>query len=120
MGIVGIDHVQLAAPPGCEDQARWFFVDVLQLSEIAKPPELARRGGCWFQCGSQQIHIGVEPGFIPARKAHPAFSVDDLPSLMRRFQMFGVAFETDTADLGVQRIFAADPWGNRLEFVQKR
>src|SRR5580700_5134071 len=76
--IVRIDHVQLAAPMGCEVAAREFYGSILGLAEIDKPPSLRARGGCWFQCGAQQIHIGVEPDFRPAKKAHPAFAVSDL------------------------------------------
>jgi hypothetical protein len=79
--IARIDHVQLAAPKGCEAAAREFYGSMLGLAEIEKPPSLRARGGCWFQCGEQQIHIGVEPDFRPAKKAHPAFAVSDLGNL---------------------------------------
>jgi catechol 2,3-dioxygenase-like lactoylglutathione lyase family enzyme len=116
--ILGIEHVQLAAPAGCEEKARWFFGEVLGLQELPKPPELAKRGGCWFQCGSQQLHIGVEKDFAPAKKAHPAFAVSDLERLKQRFSASGIALKDDDADPDVHRIFVNDPWGNRLEFVE--
>lgn len=77
----GIDHVQLAAPAGCEEQARAFFGTLLGMTEVPKPPNLAARGGVWFQCGSQQLHIGVQADFSPAKKAHPAFAVENLSAL---------------------------------------
>lgn len=118
MKIVGIDHVQLAAPAGCEEKARWFFGEVLGMQELSKPPELAKRGGCWFQCGRQQLHIGVEKEFTPAKKAHPAFAVRDIEELKRALSEHGISFRDDEANPAVKRIFVEDPWGNRLEFVQ--
>ena len=118
MKVVGIDHVQLAAPVGCEEKARWFFGEVLGMQESPKPTELAKRGGCWFQCGHQQLHIGVEEGFVPAKKAHPAFAIRDLEALKVRLSQYGVAYRDDEADPEVKRIFTEDPWGNRLEFAE--
>jgi catechol 2,3-dioxygenase-like lactoylglutathione lyase family enzyme len=116
--ILGIDHVQLAAPADCEDKARWFFGQVLGMQELPKPLELAKRGGCWFQCGSQQLHIGVEEDFAPAKKAHPGFAVGDLAELKVRLSQHGLAYREDEGNPGVKRIFVDDPWGNRLEFVE--
>jgi catechol 2,3-dioxygenase-like lactoylglutathione lyase family enzyme len=118
--ILGIDHVQLATPVGCEEKARWFFGEVLEMAEVPKPPELAKRGGCWFQCGHQQLHVGVEADFVPAKKAHPALLVGGLDQLKRRLSANGIQFEDDHANPDVQRIFANDPWGNRMEFVEVR
>ncbi|HET7558915.1 MAG TPA: glyoxalase, partial [Limnochordia bacterium] len=83
-GLVGLDHVQLAAPRGCEAEARRFFGEILGLEEIEKPPTLRGRGGVWFRCGAQQLHIGVASDFAPAKKAHPAFLVADLDALRLR------------------------------------
>jgi catechol 2,3-dioxygenase-like lactoylglutathione lyase family enzyme len=107
--ITGIDHVQLAAPPGCEAEARRFYGGVLGLEEIEKPVELRARGGVWFRCGRQELHVGVEQDFKPARKAHPALAVSDLQ------QFVGAAGLPLTRD--GERFYTADPWGNRLELV---
>ena len=120
--ISGIDHVQVAAPAGCESAARSFFRDLVGLDEIEKPPLLAARGGCWFRVGAHELHVGVADPFTPAAKAHPAFrlaSAADLDRLARRFEEGGVAVTwADRAEIpGVIRFFAADPWGNRLEFL---
>jgi catechol 2,3-dioxygenase-like lactoylglutathione lyase family enzyme len=111
--ILGIDHVQLAAPPGCEERARAFYGDVLGLEELTKPAALAARGGCWFRAGAQQLHVGVEDDFVPARKAHPALVVDDLDALAARLG----DVQWDDAIPGVRRFYATDPFGNRLEFL---
>jgi catechol 2,3-dioxygenase-like lactoylglutathione lyase family enzyme len=107
---VRLDHVQLAAPPGCEAEARRFFGGVLGLREVPKPPSLAARGGVWFE----NLHIGVEEDFKPARKAHPAFAVDDLDALAAK--LGDVTWDDELP--GVRRFYARDPWGNRLEFLQ--
>lgn len=122
--IVGIDHVQLAAPRGCEQAARGFFGDVLGLEELEKPPLLDARGGCWFRVGAQELHVGVADPFGSAQKAHPAFrvaSVTDLRALADRLRDIGAAVEwADEREVpGVLRFFAHDPWGNRLEFVAR-
>jgi catechol 2,3-dioxygenase-like lactoylglutathione lyase family enzyme len=118
---IGIDHVQLAAPPGCEPEARAFFGDVLGWPELSKPASLAGRGGAWFQCGTHQVHIGVQQTFVPALKAHPAFRVRHLDQLRAHLQNNNVAVVTDEArsEEGVRRFFAEDPFGNRLEFIEE-
>jgi catechol 2,3-dioxygenase-like lactoylglutathione lyase family enzyme len=116
----GIDHVQLAAPPGSEVEARHFFGELLGLKELPKPPALAVRGGLWFQCGAQQLHIGIEKDFRAAKKAHPALRLDDEPSLEElkaRLRSAGISARDDREIEDSARFFADDPWGNRLEFV---
>jgi catechol 2,3-dioxygenase-like lactoylglutathione lyase family enzyme len=118
--IAGIDHVQLAAPPGCEQEARHFFTGVLGLEELAKPEPLAARGGAWFACGAQQLHVGADADFAPARRAHPAFAVDGaerLAALAARLGAAGVEIAWDQEVPGSSRFYASDPWGNRLEFT---
>ncbi|HEY2326511.1 MAG TPA: hypothetical protein VGH52_03405 [Gaiellaceae bacterium] len=116
--VTGIDHVQLAAPPGCEDAARAFYGGLLGLEELPKPPALASRGGCWFRAGGLEFHIGVEDEFRPARKAHPGFVARDLAGLRARFEEHGIEMRHDDALPGVERIYVDDPFGNRLEFRQ--
>jgi catechol 2,3-dioxygenase-like lactoylglutathione lyase family enzyme len=119
----GIDHVQLAAPPGCEDAGRRFFGGLLGLVELPKPMPLAARGGLWFRCGAAQIHIGVEQDFRPAKKAHAALRVADehaLEAIKARLRTAGVPVREDHEIEDAARFFAEDPWGNRLEFVATR
>jgi catechol 2,3-dioxygenase-like lactoylglutathione lyase family enzyme len=118
MWVTDIDHLQIAAPQGCETKARRFFGDLLGLQEIEKPVSLRARGGCWFRIGSRQLHIGVEEAFQPATKAHPAFSVCDIESLFQFLEQQGVRCVWDDALAGIRRFYANDPWGNRLEFTQ--
>jgi catechol 2,3-dioxygenase-like lactoylglutathione lyase family enzyme len=123
MAFLGMDHVQLAAPAGCEDEARRFFGDLLGLEELPKPAPLAARGGLWFQCGAQQIHIGIEKDFRAAKKAHPALRLRDeaaIAALAARLQAAGVVTRDDREIETAARFFADDPWGNRLEFVAAR
>ncbi|MGD8188700.1 VOC family protein [Brevibacillus ginsengisoli] len=116
----GIDHVQLAAPEGCEAEARSFFADVLGWSEIPKPESLQKRGGVWFQCGTHQVHIGVQKDFVPATKAHPAFQVQNIESLREYLLQRNIQVIDDEAraDEGVKRFYLNDPFGNRLEFLE--
>ncbi|HEY7197223.1 MAG TPA: VOC family protein [Gaiellaceae bacterium] len=118
MTVLALDHVQIAAPSGCEDDARGFFGDLLGLRELPKPETLAARGGVWFACGRQELHVGVEEAFAPARKAHPAFAVGDLDALRERLARADVAVRDDESIPGLRRFYADDPFGNRLEFVE--
>ena len=115
--LTGIDHVQLAAPAGCEPAARDFFGATLGLEELEKPDELKERGGVWFRCGDQQIHIGVEEEFSPALKAHPAFHVAGYDALLERLRDAGLELVEDDAIPGVRRSFVDDPFGNRIELL---
>ncbi|AZN39405.1 VOC family protein [Paenibacillus albus] len=116
----GIDHIQLAAPPGCEEAARHFYAGVLGWSELAKPVELQKRGGVWFQCGSHQVHIGVQQHFVPALKAHPAFLVNQLDALRSYLTEAGINVIDDDARSAesIRRFYVSDPFGNRLEFME--
>lgn len=119
MSIVGMDHVQVAIPKGGEDVARSFYAGLLGMSETPKPAALAVRGGCWFQSGAAVIHLGVEEPFAPARKAHPAFLVDDLGSLQEQLVRAGhECVAGDNEIPGVVRLHTFDPFGNRIEFQQ--
>lgn len=113
---IAIDHVQLAMPAGREDDARAFFCGVLGMTELPKPPDLAKRGGCWFASGDVQVHVGVEADFRPARKAHPGLRCADLPALLQRLRDAGIAYEEDAAT-AAPRAFIHDPFGNRIELV---
>lgn len=120
MSILGIDHVQIAMPAGGEEKARAFFINLLGFHEIPKPPELAKRGGAWFESGVVQLHLGVETDFHPARKAHLAFIVSNLDELIAKIQSAG--FETDITQpplVGYKRAHVFDPFGNRIELMEK-
>ena len=120
MTILSIDHVQIAMPAGEEEKARVFYVNLLGFREIPKPSELAKRGGAWFQSGNVQLHLGVEEDFKPARKAHPAFIVSDLDLLITKIKDSG--YETDTSQPpldGYKRAHVFDPFGNRIELMEK-
>jgi catechol 2,3-dioxygenase-like lactoylglutathione lyase family enzyme len=115
--LAGIDHVQLAIPAGSEAAATAFYVGVLGLTEVPKPPTLAARGGCWFEGGDVVVHVGVDPVFRPATKAHPAFLVEDLDALIADLEAAGHPFEPDDAIEGVRRGYVVDPAGNRIELI---
>jgi catechol 2,3-dioxygenase-like lactoylglutathione lyase family enzyme len=117
---IGVDHVQLAAPPGCETEARRFYSNLLGWVEIQKPESLRKRGGAWFQCGTHQIHIGIQNDFVPATKAHPAFYVQNIEDLRAYLIKHNLQIIDDDAraDEGVIRFYMNDPFGNRLEFLE--
>jgi|SRR5262245_16329542 catechol 2,3-dioxygenase-like lactoylglutathione lyase family enzyme len=117
MELRSIDHVQVAGPPGCEPAARSFYGDLLGLREIPKPPGLSARGGVWFQLGEQELHVGVEPEFRPALKAHPAFRCVDPDALAGALEQAGIPVTWDNDLPGVRRFYTADPFGNRLEVM---
>ena len=120
MGIVALDHVQLAMPAGDEDKARAFYVGVLGLTEEPKPANLARRGGVWFTGGDLRLHLGIDPDFRPARKAHPAFRVEGLVALRERCEAAGYATTDDEPLPGHERFYVSDPFGNRIECLEPR
>lgn len=117
--VEGIDHVQLACPAGSEDSAREFYGGLLGLREIEKPEPLRARGGVWFACGhAQQLHLGVEEPFAPARKAHPALLISDVGSLEALAARLP-SVQWDDALPGYKRFYTEDPFGNRLELLTK-
>jgi len=118
MTILSLDHVQLAMPPGREDEARAFYEKALQIPETPKPPHLAKRGGCWFERGSLKIHLGVERDFRPAKKAHPAFIVDDLARLSTTLTSAGFPVRSEEPLDGYTRVYVDDPFGNRIELME--
>ncbi|MEP6638960.1 MAG: VOC family protein [Chloroflexota bacterium] len=118
--IVGIDHVQLSMPPGGEAEARRFYGGVLGLREVAKPAELAGRGGCWFLGTDAAIHLAPEDAFRPHAKAHPALVVQDLGAARQALAAAGVPIEEDDSGLPVRRCYVRDPFGNRIELVDAR
>ena len=118
MRIDRLDHVQLAMPPGGEALARAFYRDILEIPEIPKPLTLAKRGGCWFERGALKIHLGVDAGFRPARKAHPGLLVTDLQVLVDRLTAAGHEVREDEPLEGYHRVYVDDPFGNRIELME--
>lgn len=117
VGIVGIDHVQLAMPHGSESIARSFYVGILGFHEVSKPAELAARGGCWFTTGTVDVHLGSDGGFVAPARAHPAFVVGDLDGARRALIAAGVDVDDDGSGVGLRRFYLVDPFGNRIELV---
>ena len=117
--ILGLDHVQLAIPPGGEDAARDFWVGVLGFCELEKPAALRVRGGAWFEAGGVQVHVGVEDPFQPAKKAHPAFRVGRLEAVEEALRAAGASVRVGEDLPGVRRLFTEDPFGNRVELLER-
>lgn len=113
-----LHHIQLAMPGGEEAVARIFFLGVLGMTEVDKPPALAARGGAWFRAGGVALHLGVEEDFRPALKGHPGILVDDLDDVVQRLRNVGQDVVWDDDFPGYLRVYARDPFGNRLEFLQ--
>jgi catechol 2,3-dioxygenase-like lactoylglutathione lyase family enzyme len=118
MAVIGLDHVQLAIPASGEDQARAFYAGLLGMAEVPKPAQLSR-SGCWFVGGAVNLHLGVDPDFRAATKAHPALVVDDLDALRARLEAAGCDASDDKPIAGFRRFFTADPFGNRIELMER-
>jgi catechol 2,3-dioxygenase-like lactoylglutathione lyase family enzyme len=118
--ILRIDHVQLAMPRGGEEKALAFYCGVLGLQEVPKPPELAKRGGAWFELGSVKVHLGVEADFRPAKKAHPALVVEGQAEIVAACEQQGYRVTPDVPFDGYHRVHVEDPFGNRLELMERQ
>ena len=116
--IAGIDHVQVAIPPGADEQARAFYGGVLGLAEVPKPAPLNASGGAWFMAGSAQLHIGGQAGFVPAKKAHPAFVIEDFEGYCALLRERGVELREEAQVYGRRRAGIEDPFGNRIELIE--
>ncbi len=119
MQIIALDHVQLAMPEGQEQKARDFYGSILGFVDVPKPENLAARGGCWFEKGAIRLHLGVERPFSPARKAHPAFLVDDLHEMIAHLTQVGIETIVNEPLQDYDRCYIHDPFGNRIELMQK-
>lgn len=119
MTILSIDHIQIAMPEGKEELAREFYGSLLGLSEVSKPESLAGRGGVWFEGQRLKVHLGVDPNFTSAQKAHPGFKVSDVGALSEELQKNGYSVKVGSSLPGIRRIFTNDPFGNRVEFLQE-
>jgi catechol 2,3-dioxygenase-like lactoylglutathione lyase family enzyme len=115
--IVGLDHVQLAMPAGREADAEAFYSGLLGFVRLPKPAPLAARGGCWFGGGSVSLHLGVEEDFRPARKAHPALVVRNLPALERALEDAGIEVRRNAERPWGTGAYVDDPFGNRIELI---
>ena len=116
--IAGIDHVQVAIPPGADDQARAFYGGVLGLPETPKPAPLNASGGMWFVTGATQLHIGAQEDFVPAKKAHPAFIVEDFDGYCALLRERDVLVHEEAQVYGRRRAGIEDPFGNRIELIE--
>ncbi len=118
MEVVGIDHVQLAMPAGREADAVAFYEGLLGIPQVPKPPHLAVRGGCWFERGALRVHLGVDPEFRPATRAHPALRVTSVRALAAHLAAAGCRVVEDEPLDGYDRVYVDDPFGNRIELLQ--
>ena len=117
MHIDGLEHVQLAMPAGQENAARQFYSGLLGIPEVSKPADLAKRGGVWFETDRVKIHLGVDPDFRPARKAHPGLLVQNLNDLISKLRVAGVEVVEAEPSTGYSHVYIADPFGNRIELM---
>lgn len=119
MPILSIDHVQVAIPLDSENRARAFYSGILGFTEVAKPAEMAERKSIWFVSGAVNLHLGIEPDFHPARRAHPAFVVEGLDAILAACERAGISTKPDTSFNGLRRVHVFDPFGNRLELMER-
>ena len=119
MPIVSLDHVQIVIPVASESRARAFYSGILGFTEIEKPPQMAERKSLWFVAGAVNLHLGIELDFTPAKRAHPAFVVEDLDAILAACERAGIAVKPDTSFNGFRRVHVFDPFGNRLELMER-
>jgi catechol 2,3-dioxygenase-like lactoylglutathione lyase family enzyme len=119
MPILNLDHVQVAIPAGGQARACQFYAGILGFTEVAKPAAMAGRNSIWFISGPVNLHLGIEPDFHPAKRAHPAFVVDGLSEILSACERAGLATKPDTSFNGFRRVHVFDPFGNRLELMER-
>ncbi len=113
-----LDHVQICIPIGKENEARAFYTNIIGLKEIPKPKELLGRGGLWYDVADIQLHIGTE-NEINTSKRHPAFEITDIKSAKEHLKKNNVTIQEEIQIPGQQRFSFIDPFGNRVELLQK-
>lgn len=118
MPVLSLDHVQIAIPIASENRARAFYSGVLGFTEIEKPPQMAERKSIWFVSGPVNLHLGIEPDFTPAKRAHPAFVVAELDEILAACERAGITTKQDTSFNNFRRVHVFDPFGNRLELME--
>ncbi len=119
MPILSLDHVQIAIPIASESRARAFYSGILGFTEIAKLPQMAERKSIWFVAGAVNLHLGIELDFTPAKRAHPAFLVQGLNAILAACERAGLSAKPDTSFNGFRRVHVFDPFGNRLELMER-
>ena len=119
MAILSIEHIQIAIPIGSEDRARAFYAGILEFVEVEKPATMAKRNSIWFRAGSVSLHLGLEPDFHPAKRAHPALVVDGMDQVLTACQRANITVKPDVSFNGFRRVHIFDPFGNRLELMER-
>jgi predicted enzyme related to lactoylglutathione lyase len=119
MSVLSLDHLQIAIPVGSESRAGAFYSGVLGFTEIEKPPQMAERKSIWFVAGAVSLHLGIEPDFTPAKRAHPAFVVEGLDTILEACEPAGITTKPDASFNNFRRVHVFDPFGNRLELMER-
>jgi catechol 2,3-dioxygenase-like lactoylglutathione lyase family enzyme len=119
MPILSLDHVQVAIPIGSETRAQEFYSGILGFTEIEKPAAMAGRNSIWFVAGTVNLHLGIEADFHPAKRAHPALVVEGLDEILAACERAGLPTKPDTSVNGFRRVHVFDPFGNRLELMER-
>ncbi len=114
-----VHHIQITVQPDQEAQARAFYGNVMQLKILPKPEVLAGRGGFWCELGAVQIHVGLEDHPREQSKVHIAYEVEDLNLWRARLEAEGISIKTSIPIPGMDRFECRDPFGNRMEFLQR-
>ena len=118
MPILNLDHLQVAIPTGGEEAARSFYIGILGFSEQSKPASMAGRNSIWLTAGPVNLHLGIEADFHTAKRAHPAFTVNNLDEIVSACERAGLVTKPDTPVGNFRRTHVFDPFGNRIELME--
>lgn len=118
INIKRLDHIQICIPKGKETEARQFYTGIIGLTEIPKPKELIPNGGLWYQIADTQFHIGTENENNKS-KQHPAFEITDIQKARTYLENHGIEIREEIQISGQIRFSFRDPFGNRIELLQK-
>ena len=113
--VSALEHVTVTTPEELEEEVVTWYADVLGLERLEKPAGV-KPDGAWFQVGTQQVHVLIDP-HNPPKNAHFCLLVTEFDSFVANLRTHGCHIEQARAIPGRHRCFTRDPAGNSIEIA---